>query len=535
MLRKTLFPIFLILFGIAVVAWQRYEHQRFVNGAKAALRHRAQDIANTLAVVIRSQRFFGGVIIQPKLEIALLGLVQSEDLKSIVLFNASGEIVCSAGENIHAQMNDFAETDTIWNENSVTFFNLVNLNIDQRYDFSDAPTIIVSDEERDLLRKLRPPPPSRRNDDRDGPPHFGGRPEKEEINSATFSEVSNSSDTNKDHYAKQNEIDNATASTITNQDKDYRRRRRNFPWKFHRPSHIDEEVYQQLVQKAGLHAFMIEMSTDKFRFIHMKDIWMRISITGFAFLAILGFWFAWRKLIKSSDLQLRLVRASEMNAYLREMNLAAAGLAHETRNPLNLVRGLAQVIAKKEDCNQDIRNQAEKITEEVDCVTAQLNEFINYSRPREPKPIPVDLKSIIQEVERTLITDLEDKNIHLEIEMPEVAVEADEGLLRQIIFNLILNSIQAVDESGSIYVTTIQDKAWEISLIIQDDGPGISVDNHDKIFTPYFTTRSEGTGLGLAVVKQMVSAHGWDIKYITMKERGAKFVITGIKVLSKES
>ena len=97
---------------------------------------------------------------------------------------------------------------------------------------------------------------------------------------------------------------------------------------------------------------------------------------GFALIAALGLGVAWRGTVRSAQLQMRLVRAQEMNVHLREMNLAAAGLAHETRNPLNLVRGLAQMISKDAGDAPEVHDKALKITEEVDRVTNYLNEFI---------------------------------------------------------------------------------------------------------------------------------------------------------------
>ncbi|HQO36749.1 MAG TPA: ATP-binding protein, partial [bacterium] len=222
-----------------------------------------------------------------------------------------------------------------------------------------------------------------------------------------------------------------------------------------------------------------------------------------------------------------------MNAHLRRMNLAAAGLAHETRNPLNLVRGLAQVIARNDDSRPDTRNQALQITEEVDQVTAQLNEFINYSKPCEPKPTPVDLAAVVGDVEQALLSDLDDKKIGLKVEIPEMAIEADESLLRQVLFNLLLNAVQAVDDGGLIWVKFGQEKGQEPFLEIRDNGPGVPEENQSKIFQPYFTTRQHGTGLGLAVVSQIVLAHGWEIRYVPSDDRGAVFHISGFKVLPK--
>ncbi len=134
-----------------------------------------------------------------------------------------------------------------------------------------------------------------------------------------------------------------------------------------------------------------------------------------ATVAALGSGLAWRNLAKSSELQLRLVRASEMNTHLKEMNLAAAGLAHETRNPLNIIRGLAQMISKQPNTVPEIQKKSREIIEEADKVAAQLNEFINYSRPREVRRSRLALGSVVNEVVRALNYDLEEKKISLQI------------------------------------------------------------------------------------------------------------------------
>ena len=127
---------------------------------------------------------------------------------------------------------------------------------------------------------------------------------------------------------------------------------------------------------------------------------MRCIIGCFAGLSVVGLGLAWRNQAKSSELQVRLVRASELNTHLKEMNLAAAGLAHETRNPLNIIRGLAQMISKQKDAPTEVRSRSREIIDETDRVTAQLNEFINYSRPREVRRSAVSLGLVVGEVVR---------------------------------------------------------------------------------------------------------------------------------------
>jgi signal transduction histidine kinase len=215
------------------------------------------------------------------------------------------------------------------------------------------------------------------------------------------------------------------------------------------------------------------------------------------------------------------------------MNLAAAGLAHETRNPLNIIRGQAQMISKQEDAPAGIREKSRAIVDEVDKVTVQLNEFINYSRPREVHRLVLALHSAINEVVRALGYDLEEKKVHLEIKGESLSIEADEQLLRQVLFNLLLNAIQAVDVGGAIEVVTGKENASEAFLEIRDNGPGVPPERRQEIFKPYVTTQQNGTGLGLAVVQQIMAAHGWEIECVPNVPKGAIFRVQHVKLATK--
>ena len=237
-----------------------------------------------------------------------------------------------------------------------------------------------------------------------------------------------------------------------------------------------------------------------------------------------------RNVSKTAELQIRLVRASELNSHLKEMNLAAAGLAHETRNPLNIIRGLAQMLSKQTDAPPDIREKTRVIMDETDKVTAQLTEFINYSRPREVRRSKIALTSAIAEVVRTLTHDIEEKKLRVETGGDPLAIEADDQLFRQVLFNLLINAIQAVDEGGQIQISAQRVSAGEAALEIRDDGPGVPPERRQEIFKPYFTTNQKGAGLGLAVVSQIVLAHGWEIQCLANEPKGAIFRITHLKL-----
>jgi signal transduction histidine kinase len=303
--------------------------------------------------------------------------------------------------------------------------------------------------------------------------------------------------------------------------------------RFARPHWMTDADYKAALQKQGVRSFLLVMSSQPVTDAGTRDLWLRLIINLFATIAATGAALAWRNITRSADLQLRLVRASELNTHLREMNLAAAGLAHETRNPLNIIRGLAQMISKRPEAPGDIPAQSRSILAEVDKVTAQLNEFINYSRPREVRRVPVSLNAAINELRRALSYDIDEKQIAFTLEGDPLTIEADEQLLRQALFNLLMNAIQALDIGGAIHILTGKTNADEAFLEIRDTGPGVPPERRQEIFKPYVTTHQRGTGLGLAVVQQITLLHGWVIECLPNEPKGAIFRLTHLKLAGK--
>jgi len=301
--------------------------------------------------------------------------------------------------------------------------------------------------------------------------------------------------------------------------------------RFGRPPWMSEADFKAIIEKQGVHSFLIVLSARSVLEAAQRDLWLRCIIMGLATLSVAAFAFAWRKTLKTAELQIRLVRASEMNSHLKEMNLAAAGLAHETRNPLNIIRGLAQMISKRPDTSSDIKMRSMEIVNEADRVAGQLNDFINYSRPREVRRAPTALAGVANEITRALSFDVEEKQIQLRVTGEPLTAEADEQLLRQALFNLALNAVQAVAVKGEIEIRIVKNSATEAALEVHDDGPGVPVEERAAIFKPYFTTTQKGTGLGLAVVQQIVLAHGWEIECVANEPKGACFRIRHIKLV----
>jgi len=176
-----------------------------------------------------------------------------------------------------------------------------------------------------------------------------------------------------------------------------------------------------------------------------------------------------------------------------------------------------------------LKEHASAIIEEADRVTVQLNQFIDYSKPRQAHFAPVEISRLVADVARTLVPDIEDKQVRLEPATAPLSVEADEQLFRQALFNLLLNAVQAVEPGGCIQVRWQATANGEATLEVVDDGPGVAEADRTEIFKPYVTKRPKGVGLGLAIVHQIVAAHRWEIECLPNTPRGAIFRLSHLR------
>jgi signal transduction histidine kinase len=529
MSRTTFVSGLLAAAWATIVGWQAIEHHRVETAARSAVISRARDITATLGIVIRSQRRFGGIVSQPRLESALKELVKSDDLKSVVLLNAAGAVVASAGQPLDVGTKGMPPSGVHWQEDTVTVVNLVDLGTTSAADGERSqPTIVLPDpgpEGRARGDRGRFPAPAS-EEPREGSPEARPRGERPRFPSPPPPWLSRTNATNTAELAAAPTNRGDRADPRPSPPTEGRPRFRRPPW-------MTEAEFRSLIEKQGLHGLMIAVSTDAFRAASVRDLWLRYVIVGFAGVAAIGCGLAWRSLVRSSEFQMRLLRASEMNAHLREMNVAAAGLAHETRNPLNIIRGVAQMISKEAGASPEIQTKSLEIADEVDRVTAQLNEFINYSKPREVRRAPVALHAVVGDVVRALATDLEDKRIRLTLPNENLIVDADEQLLRQVLFNLLINAVQAVGAGGAIQIEIGKAGPQGAFFQVRDDGPGVPAEHRTEVFRPYFTTNQTGTGLGLAVVNQIVLAHGWEVECRPNLPRGAIFRVSRVQLAAK--
>lgn len=237
---------------------------------------------------------------------------------------------------------------------------------------------------------------------------------------------------------------------------------------------------------------------------------------------------AWLATVRLTEARGRTEVLETEARHLRELGQAAAGLAHETRNPLGLVRGWTQQLAQSALKTPADSAHAQAVIEECDRITARINQFLAYAKPCKPSLAEVRVREVVDELATLLQPDLEARRVALEVRADDLTVRADREMLRQILFNLLQNAISFSPTGATVEVTARQclnggrnDAAWKIE--VADRGPGVPADQVGSLFLPYSTTRPDGTGLGLAIVARIAAAHAWEVKYHHRQGGGAVF------------
>ena len=261
-----------------------------------------------------------------------------------------------------------------------------------------------------------------------------------------------------------------------------------------------------------------------------RAAWARGSIVVAGWLVVVCVALAWRATVRLAEAHGR-ARTLEVEArHLRDLGQAAAGLAHETRNPLGLIRGWTQRLAKTGADSREGRAQAQAVIEECDRVTARINQFLAFAKPSKPQLEPVRVAQLTDELAALLEPDLDAKNLTLDrgAVAPSETIRADREMLRQALFNLVQNAVQSSPEGGTVEIALRRGQDGQRRIEVGDGGPGVAADAVESLFTPYFTTRHNGTGLGLAIVRRIAAAHGWQTGYAPRPGGGSIFWLSGI-------
>ena len=214
--------------------------------------------------------------------------------------------------------------------------------------------------------------------------------------------------------------------------------------------------------------------------------------------------FILRDLRQIRDLEGR-VRQSEKLASLGRL---AAGVAHEVRNPLSSMRGLARFLARDMDEASREAQYLKVMVEEIDRLDRVITGLLDYARPREPNTAEVDLNEVARYTSDLVSDDVHHKHLSLREDMSpkNPRIMADRDMVIQAMLNVILNAVDATPEGGRLTVSTVMQDGEPV-FAVEDTGPGIRPEDRNKILDPFFTTKEKGAGLGLAQVASIMDAH----------------------------
>jgi signal transduction histidine kinase len=213
----------------------------------------------------------------------------------------------------------------------------------------------------------------------------------------------------------------------------------------------------------------------------------------------------------------------------------AAAVAHGIGNPLSSIRAAAQVA--KLDCDEcegpDLQQKTlttlDEIIQQVDRVQKRMRGLLNFAKPMEPRPAPVEINSLLSDIVDVLRPRFAEAGVSPQLDLdrslPEVQLDANH--LEQIFMGLVTNALEATPNGGRVTIrtNTLKDNgsATNVRISIEDTGEGIPVDSRERVFDPFFTTKPDGTGIGLPLARKFVERNGGKIIVSDGTSGGAKF------------
>lgn len=235
---------------------------------------------------------------------------------------------------------------------------------------------------------------------------------------------------------------------------------------------------------------------------------------------------AYEQLKRSTD------RLAEVEAQLMHMDRLAvlgemaASLAHEVRNPLGAIRGAAEILGGERVNEETRRRFTSLILNEVGRLNNVVERYLGISRQRTASWHTIDLRSAVELVAEVARPHARRKRVSIQTQLPSSPVTqmVDPTALQQLLLNLVLNAISASPEGESVVIRVVAREEGCVIHVV-DQGPGIPEELSEKIWAPFFTTRSNGTGLGLSIARRIAKQMGWTLSWVNNPDRGATFTV----------
>jgi two-component system sensor histidine kinase PilS (NtrC family) len=235
--------------------------------------------------------------------------------------------------------------------------------------------------------------------------------------------------------------------------------------------------------------------------------------------AVLGSLVVFQDLTELNELRAKAERAERLAALGR----LSAGLAHEIRNPLGSISGSVEMVREARELAEEDRRLLTIVLGEVERLNDLVTTMLDVGRPRAPELASVDLGALASEVASVARKGAQ-ANVGVELPPEPLIVTADPAQIRQVLWNLVKNACQFSPAGAEVRVAVGQE-GRRAFLRVKDEGPGIAPEDRAHLFEMFFTKRKHGVGLGLALVRQIVDAHGGEISVETELGRGTTFTV----------
>lgn len=218
--------------------------------------------------------------------------------------------------------------------------------------------------------------------------------------------------------------------------------------------------------------------------------------------------------------------ALERSRRLAALGRMAAGIAHEIRNPLSTLRGFAQFFSRRNGADAVALQYADLMVSEVDRLNRTVSALLQFARPREPEFSSANLGDLLRRTAHLLADEMTAHRVELRLDLPAepLVFPVDPDLLTQMLINLLQNALAAIEVGGEIHLGADAD-GQSVRLWVEDTGKGMSAEECERMFEPFYTTRKEGTGLGLAVVQQIIEQHRGRIEVKSKPEQGTTITV----------
>ncbi len=221
-----------------------------------------------------------------------------------------------------------------------------------------------------------------------------------------------------------------------------------------------------------------------------------------------------------------LERIEKLNNQLITLGELTAGVVHELRNPVSVISGMAELLLRGMDENAHGYTAAKTILNEASQIEESIAQFLGLAKPFDMSPGKCSPDEAAQRALQLCQRRAQEKEVDVSYTPQESlpVLYADAERISQALGNLITNAIEAVDRGGKVFLSVRED-TQQIVYEVRDNGPGIILEPGEDIFKPFFTKKEAGTGLGLPIVRRIISAHGGAVTYENEKKGGAKFIL----------